>query len=127
MSKIYPIGAPDSDPPGKHEISQRKGWDMIRRHRESKAERTLDATGIEWDTLSFHWEALQRMMKQSKKGKIVRMHLAVNDEGETTIVLSPADADGHDLTGGGIVLLDDGTPCPPTCPDDPPPPDPKNP
>lgn len=120
MSKIYPIGAPDSDPPGKHEISQRKGWDMIRKYRASKQARSASVVSIEWDTLSFHWEALQRMMKQSKKGKIVRLHLAVNDEGGTTIVLSPADSSGNDIIGGGIVMLDDGSPCPPTCPTDPP-------
>lgn len=124
MSRIFPVGDPESDPPGVHELSQRKGWEMIRRHKDRVVAHTISPDiPLPWNSIAFHGEALKRLMGQ-KGFRILRIHKAINDAGQETLVLSAADKNGKDLIGGGIVMLDDGTPCPPFCGDDPPPPPP---
>lgn len=117
MSRIFPVDSPDSDPPGAHEISQRKGWEMIRAFKDSKPTMSMRAPGpVEWDSIAYHAAAVKRLLSQ-KGAKTIRIHKALNDAGEMTLVLSAADKNGRDLKGGGIVMLDAGTPCPPDCPD----------
>lgn len=116
MSKIIPVGSPDSDPPGVHEISRRVGWDMIRRHRESKPEvQALDATDLPWDTLRYHVKAVKRLLS-TKGAHVFAAHKAVYPDGRETLVFSVEDADGKELKGMDVFMLNDGTPCPPTCP-----------
>lgn len=120
MAKIFPTDHPDSDPPGVHEISQRKGWEMIRAFKAAKTPMSMRAPGhVEWDSIAYHADAVKRLLAQ-KGAKVIRIHKALNDAGELTLVLSAADKHGKDLKGGSVMMLDDGTPCPPDCPGEPP-------
>lgn len=119
MSRILPTDSPDSDPPGVHEISVRKGWEMIRRHRDLAVERSITRESPEWDSMRFHKAAILRLLGQ-KGAKVFTVHKAVYPDGTETLVLSAADKNGKELKGGGIVMMNAGTPCPPDCPNDPP-------
>lgn len=116
MSKILPIGDPESDPPGVHEISRRVGWDMIRRHRENQpALAASEDAEMPWMTMRFHAEAIKRLLK-TKGAKVFAVHKATYPDGRETLVLSAEDADGKELKGGEIYMMNDGSPCPPDCP-----------
>jgi hypothetical protein len=97
---------------------------MIRRYRSGEAARTYLAASQEpWNTMRFHPEAVKRLLKQ-KGAKTFAIHKAMYPDGTETLVLEAEDGNGHSLKGPGVFMLNDGSPCPPTCPDPPPPDEP---
>jgi hypothetical protein len=63
---------------------------------------------------AFHRAALDERLAQPGCAG-VRIYLAQNDAGQTTLVAVGTDADGRDLDQG--IMVDDLFPCPPFCGD----------
>lgn len=102
-----------------HRKTAKEGWELIRRHRHGK--RSVD----ELSSVTFKIEdAVKFVMEGLLSGaKFVRIHKGQYLSGEETIVWTVADGDGNEMPNP-IGTLNDGSPCPPLCPQTDPDPDP---
>jgi len=95
-----------------HRKTAKEGWDLIRRHRGAKRSGELNSVTFQIE------DAVKFVMEGLLSGaKFVRIHKGAYPDGAETIVWTMADGDGNEMPGP-IGTLNDGSPCPPTCPPD---------
>ncbi len=96
------------DPTRDHRISLPEAAEQARRARHGGPYRAGDSG-------AFNAKAVLELLAQP--GCVgLRYYKARNKAGEDSMVLVGVDGDGNDMTEG--ILLDQGFPCPPYCPDD---------
>ena len=95
-------------PPNDHKISLD---DAVRLTRRFRAEAVAGAPPI----IAFAREGYERILRQDGCAGI-RSYPAINDAGAMTYVLVGVDAKGNDMIDGE--LTEDGSVCPPICPDE---------
>lgn len=87
-----------------HQIPLAEAVEMTRRYRES----------VETRSVSFPRAPVDELLKQPGCAGI-RIYPARKADSKLTYVLVGTDDQGNDMTEG--ILIDDGYPCPPICPD----------
>ncbi len=94
--------------PRDHRITVAEAAQHTRRHREAKSK------AHDINAAAFHKDQVLELLNQ--KGCVaLRIYLARDARGASTLVAAGVDQNGEDLTAANCTILEDSMPCPPYC------------